>query len=259
VAATDFIHDDRRPSEEETLSQVKEIVSLLGDQHCEKRESAIFQKFPLLATVPDDVFRKETAPSTKQLKRKMNDLLAAREQYNKTGVEFEKLLRDLIFPALKQFVARETGPLGKSKATLLEIARSQTTPVPKRQAAIGSMYFFVDQYSDPEGMLEKQGLPISEWKRDLVALLSSDDYFLRTEVAGSVGGSDAFRDVERKLIVPILLSALKDSDLSTRMLAQGTLGKLTGEKFCLDPTDFNEDRKEEIRKWEHWWERTKTP
>lgn len=75
VAATDFIHDDRRPSEEETRIQVRETVSFLGDQHCEKRERAIFEKFPLLGTVPDEVFIKETAPSSNKLKRKVNDLL----------------------------------------------------------------------------------------------------------------------------------------------------------------------------------------
>lgn len=119
------------------------------------------------------------------------------------------------------------------------------------------MEFFVDQYSDPKGMLEKQGLPVSQWKRALVDLLRSDDSFLRTGVAVSIGVSSKFRDVERARIIPTLLSALSNNDLSTRRLAQRALVKLTGEKFCIDPTDFNEDREEGIRKWEHWWERTK--
>jgi hypothetical protein len=259
VAATDFIHDDRRPSDEETLSKVKEIVSLLGDQHCEWRERAIFQKFPLLPTVLDDAFLKETASSSNNLQRKVTDLLAAREQHKKVAQEFEKLLQELIFPALKKFATEDADLLTQSKVTLLQIARSQTTPVPKRQAAIGSMYFFVDQYSDPEGMLEKQGLPVSQWKRALVDLLSSDDSFLRTEVAGSIGVSNKFRDVERALIIPILLSALRNNDLSTRILTQKALVKLTGEKFCVDPTDLNEDREGGIRKWEYWWEGTKAP
>jgi hypothetical protein len=240
-------------AEEKLNDRLNQLVSSLQSQDCTIRARAILQQLPYLKSAPKEVFRKQNKNLTPEVRLKLDSIVAMLEQKERLANEFERLTKTHVSSALRENDPERSRLLAKAKNTLLAIANSPKESFPKRLAAVGAMGFFVDQFDDPEGEMRRMGLPLEEWKRDVIGLLDSNDSRLRSIVASSSTASD----VPRRKIIPILLNALREDDLMIRVSAQNALMKRTGQNFCIDPTDPFERRESGIHQWEQWWALTK--
>ena len=97
------------------------------------------------------------------------------------------------------------------------------------------------------------GLPISEWKNTLLALLDDPDTEVSVLVAAHIAGLEGFAAVDRAKLVSRLFQGLRHEDFYVRTAAQAKLRKLVGQGFCVDPTDPLSEREPAIRRWEERW------
>ena len=254
-AGADILSRPNKPklAENEMAAQVKQFVAFLASQDCEARSRAIYDELPKLKAIPHQIFLNQSGFASRTVKSKVVNLLKALEQEEKSGKEFEVLVKAWIAPALKAEGADKVNRFALAKEKLLAIAKSKPAPKFRRAAAVGTMEFFVGQYDDPDGEARRLGLPLVEWKSALTALLKSEDVGLRSLVAGMLGQSSAFGDEGASNILPILLLSLRDDDLSSRILSQKALMHLTKQNFCIDPTDSLDMREAGIQQWETWW------
>jgi hypothetical protein len=239
-------------TEKDMAVQVRQFAALLASKDCETRASAIFEQLPKIKTIPRHVFEQESASDSEVVKSKVANLLGSLEREEKAGTEFETLVKTWLSPALKAEAAEKANRFVIARNNLLAIAKSESEPFIRRQAAVGVMEFFVDQYDDPDGEARRQGLPLAEWRSALTALLKSEDVRLRSLVAGVIGQSSTFSETDEVKLFAILIQSLRDDDLSSRVLAQKALAHMTSQRFCIDPTDSPDNREAGIQQWEIW-------
>ncbi len=142
------------------------------------------------------------------------------------------------------------------KLYLTTIKNPEETPVVRLNAA-GQMLFAIDrfhQFSQQKSSPFPPGVQ-GVWTSDVVRLLKDRDPTVRLIGAIVVGQGPGIpgHAVLKGPIIRELIAGLRHSQFHLRIGSQTTLDTLTNWDSCLDPTDPEDLREPEIRKWERWW------
>ena len=246
-------------TDKELRERVRSILEKLASPDCAIRQQAVLEEWarlpttdlPGLIAILEEQLQSTAAPARFRGAVILESL--KREHVSNGGEAFEVLLRLWLAPALGASSRDKPAQFKRAKLELLRIAKNRSNPLSLRAAAIAVISYLVDHYGDPYGKAERMGVPIKEWKRELILLLRGPDPELKTMAAITMGSLSGFADVSRSKLVPILIAGLRNEDFDIRLGAQQTLRKLTGEQFCIDPTDTIGEREVGIRKWKEWW------
>lgn len=253
-------------TDKELRERVRSILEKLASPDCVIRQRAVLEEEARLRSLVTDLTKlitileeelKVAAVEAKPRGRLILESWKKEQEFNGgQGLEawIEKWLRATMGVPTQQ----KPKAFRRAKGELLRIAKDRTADLLNRVMAISFMASIVDQYVDPWGKAERYGVPAREWKRELIALLDDPDPSLRMIVAINIAGLEAFSKVDRSKLVPMLIQGLWHEDFVTRENAQVALQRLTGQVFCIDPTDLLSEREPGIRKWEEWWAEART-
>lgn len=254
------------PTDKELREKVRFFLERLASPECVIRQQAVLEEWVMLRSSIRDftnfiaILEEELEVTAKEAKPRGRLILKSlkKEQEFNGGQGLEAWIQKWLGATMGVPTRDKPGAFRRAKKELLRIAKDRTADLLARTMAISFMASIVDQYEDPWGKAEQWGVPAREWKKELIALLDDPDPDLAMIVAISIAGLEAFSKVDRSKLVPKLIKGLRHEDFDTRWGAQVKLQKLTGQVFCIDPTDPLPAREPGIRKWEEWWASAKT-
>lgn len=240
---------------------VRAILTQLASTECADRRRAI-KDFFILPSEPKEVrkslistFERELEAAPERVQPKGALLLGSLKKVQEFN--FEEWVGKWLAPALAAPEVERPRKFREAKRGLLKIAKNKSNDPFLRSIALGTMAYLVDQYGDPSGQAERMGVPITEWKKTLIDLLRDPDPDLALMVAVGITSRVSFGGVDRSLLVPMLIEGLRHDDFQIRWDAQLALEEVTGQVFCIDPTDPLSVRASGIQQWERWWRTTR--
>lgn len=247
-------------------SRIRALLEQLASAECVVRQRAVLEE-ARRRSAPDIPIRKLIAIWEEELKTAkerarpkgqliIESLRSEQEVDADRGTQawFEKWLQTTIGAP----DARRAKEFQRAKVELLRIAKDRTANMRLRTTALAFMAYIVDHYGDPHGRAERMGVPIKDWKRELGQLLDSRDPDVAIIAAEAMAGLEAFSQVDQSKLIAKLIQGLRHRDFDIRVAAQVEVRNLTGQDFCIDPTDPPSERESGIRKWEEWRGTAKT-
>ena len=238
---------------------VREFLLHLGSPNCDERWRAMSQEFPRLESRLDKglllVFEREVSSAPPPVRAKGDQLLAelrAQQEFEET-TGAERWMRDTLWAALADPETTRQARFQTLKHRLLSIARDRSKDVIVRGTAIGTIGWVARHYEGDEDGVERSGVPVREWRRELLALVRDPDRDISALAAQVAAGLQKLAPTERDAVIGRLIGGLRHPNLGIRLGSQTNLERLTSLRFCVDPTDPPSEREPGIHKWEEWW------
>jgi hypothetical protein len=245
--------------EYEVRTTVKRALRKLGSRSCVDRQQAAADLLGLLGYKDvTSVFERElrSAPPKAQVKGTviLNSLKKI-QAFEEAG-GYEDWFRKTVAHAWEGSEAGRPGRYRALKDNLLQIARDRSKDYFQRNLAMTTIAHVVNKYEGVEDEIERDGVPVRAWRDELFSLQGDRDLDVRVMAAILSGSLKTLSEKERRLTISRLIRGLRHPEFDARMNAGAALMRLSGQAFCVDPTDAPAQQESAIRQWEAWWART---